>query len=160
MLSSCGFSALQDNVKFSSVEVVVTGVNRNDNDYDLSQDLKKIFSLDKSKSPAYRLEVVLTRVVNGYVESNFSNFTRMRVTFTANYKLINIKTGQVLLEDSSADTESFDQSFSLEYSNLVAEKYSEHNSLRMIAGEISTRVKAFFLYEEKNSNGERSSNAN
>lgn len=149
LLVSCGMNSINDTKvveECSRIKVVVLG--KGDLEYDLHQILKSYLDVNSDQQPKYRLEVKLNKTETGYAVDNYSNYTRNRVKFTVDYKLINIASGEILVESSDFDVQTYDISFESEYSNYTGEKYSEKVLSQAVSAEISTKLKAYFLREE------------
>ncbi|MEN9926637.1 MAG: hypothetical protein RL268_2763, partial [Pseudomonadota bacterium] len=89
--------------------------------------------------PAYRLEVELDDDLTAFGIRGDSAVTRERRTLRARYRLVDLKTGEVVL-DATAGSDAGIDIVSSEYATIAAENTALENLTRQVADRIVTRL--------------------
>jgi LPS-assembly lipoprotein len=89
--------------------------------------------------PVYRLEVSITESVLSTLVRSDGDALGQVYSLQANFKLINIKTKQVVLTGSSNGRAGFERFQSI-YSNVRARDDAENRAARTVADDLKTRV--------------------
>lgn len=90
-------------------------------------------------SPRYRLDVRLDDSLEGMAILANDTVSRERRTLRARYQLIDIATGEILL-DATAGSDAGIDVVSSEYSTIAAEQTALENLTKVVADQIVTRV--------------------
>jgi|SRR5258707_153060 LPS-assembly lipoprotein len=96
--------------------------------------------------PTHRLEVAITSTVVPTLVRTDGDAAGQVITLSASFKLINIKTKQVVLTGSSFGRAGF-ESFQSIYSNVRARDDAEDRAARTVADDLKTRV-AIYMSKE------------
>lgn len=94
---------------------------------------------DKGAAPQYRLDVRLDDKVEGLGLLSDDTVARERRTLRARYQLVDIATGEIVL-DASAGSDAGIDVVSSEYATIAAENTALENLTRQVADRIVTRV--------------------
>jgi LPS-assembly lipoprotein len=89
--------------------------------------------------PAYRLEVELDDNLTAFGIRGDSSATRERRTLRARYRLVELKTGEVVL-DATAGSDAGIDIVSSEYATVAAEQTALENLADIVADQITARV--------------------
>jgi len=98
----------------------------------------------ESENPAYRLEVELDDDLAGFGIRGDSAVTRERRTLRARYRLVELGTGQVVL-DATAGSDAGIDVVSSEYATVAAEQSAQERLTQVIADQMVSRL-ALFLH--------------
>ena len=93
-------------------------------------------------NPAYRLEVELDDNITGFGIRGDSAVTRERRTLRARYRLVDIGTGEVVL-DATAGSDSGIDVVSSEYATVAAEQTAQERLALVIADQMVSRLALF-----------------
>ena len=96
----------------------------------------------ESDNAAYRLEVELDDDLAGFGIRGDSAVTRERRTLRARYRLVEIATGQVVL-DATAGSDAGIDVVSSEYATIAAEQSAQERLTQMIADQMVSRLALF-----------------
>ena len=96
----------------------------------------------ESKNPAYRLEVELDDDLTGFGIRGDSAVTRERRTLRARYRLVEVSTGQVML-DATAGSDAGIDVVSSEYATVAAEQTAQERLAGVIADQMVSRLALF-----------------
>ena len=96
----------------------------------------------ESYSPAYRLEVELDDDLSGFGIRGDSSVTRERRTLRARYRLVELATGQVVL-DATAGSDAGIDVVSSEYATIAAEQTAQERLALVIADQMASRLALF-----------------
>jgi len=96
----------------------------------------------ESASPAYRLEVELDDNLTSFGIRGDSSATRERRTLRARYRLVELKTGQVVL-DATAGSDSGIDIVSSEYATVAAEQTAQERLAGVVADQMISRLALF-----------------
>lgn len=96
----------------------------------------------ESADPAYRLEVELDDDITSFGIRGDSTATRERRTLRARYRLVELKTGEVVL-DSTAGSDAGIDIVSSEYSTVSAEQTAQERLAQVIADQMVSRLAVF-----------------
>ena len=96
----------------------------------------------ESASPAYRLEVELDDNLTSFGIRGDSSATRERRTLRARYRLVELKTGQVVL-DATAGSDSGIDIVSSEYATVAAEQTAQERLAGVVADQMVSRLALF-----------------
>jgi LPS-assembly lipoprotein len=100
-----------------------------------------------AQTPAYRLEVVLDDDITGFGIRGDSAVTRERRTLRARYRLVDLGTGQVVL-DATAGSDAGIDVVSSEYATVAAEQSAQERLAQVIADQMVSRL-ALFMRNQK-----------
>jgi LPS-assembly lipoprotein len=93
-------------------------------------------------NPSYRLEVVLDDDLTGFGIRGDSAVTRERRALRARYRLVEISTGQVLL-DATAGSDAGIDVVSSEYATVAAEQTAQERLASVVADQMVSRLALF-----------------
>ena len=93
-------------------------------------------------NPAYRLEVELDDNITGFGIRGDSAVTRERRTLRARYRLVDVGTGEVVL-DATAGSDAGIDVVSSEYATVAAEQTAQERLAQMIADQMVSRLALF-----------------
>jgi LPS-assembly lipoprotein len=96
----------------------------------------------ESTSPAYKLEVELDDDVTAFGIRGDSAVTRERRTLRARYRLIDLKTGAVVL-DATAGSDAGIDVVSSEYATVAAEQTAQERLASVVADQMVSRLALF-----------------
>jgi len=96
----------------------------------------------ESASPAYRLEVELDDNLTSFGIRGDSAATRERRTLRARYRLVELNSGQVVL-DATAGSDAGIDVVSSEYATVAAEKTAQERLAQVIADQMVSRLALF-----------------
>ena len=96
----------------------------------------------ESEHAAYRLEVELDDDLAGFGSRGDSAVTRERRTLRARYRLVEIATGQVVL-DATAGSDAGIDVVSSEYATIAAEQSAQERLTQLIADQMVSRLALF-----------------
>ena len=96
----------------------------------------------ESTEPAYRLEVERDDDITSFGIRGDSTATRERRTLRARYRLVELKTGEVVL-DSTAGSDAGIDIVSSEYSTVSAEQTAQERLAQVIADQMVSRLALF-----------------
>jgi LPS-assembly lipoprotein len=96
----------------------------------------------ESSSPAYRLEVELNDDLTGFGIRGDSSVTRERRTLRARYRLVELASGQVVL-DATAGSDAGIDVVSSEYATVAAEQTAQERLALVIADQMASRLALF-----------------
>ena len=96
----------------------------------------------ESSSPAYRLEVELDDDLSGFGIRGDSSVTRERRTLRARYRLVELATGQVVL-DATAGSDAGIDVVSSENATIAAEQTAHERLALVIADKMASRLALF-----------------
>ncbi len=96
----------------------------------------------EASSPSYRLEVELDDDLTGFGIRGDSAVTRERRTLRARYRLVELSTGQVLL-DATAGSDAGIDVVSSEYATVAAEQTAQERLAGVIADQMVSRLALF-----------------
>ena len=96
----------------------------------------------QSASPAYRLEVELDDDLSGFGIRGDSSVTRERRTLRARYRLVELSSGQVVL-DATAGSDAGIDVVSSEYATVAAEQTAQERLALVIADQMASRLALF-----------------
>ena len=94
-------------------------------------------------TPAYRLNVVLEEKIEGFGIRGDESVARERVSMTATYRLVDVATDQVVLEDIAKSDAGVDVVRS-EYAVVEAERTAAERNANAVANRIIGRLALFF----------------
>lgn len=94
-------------------------------------------------SPAYRLDVVLEEKVEGFGIRGDESVARERVSMTATYRLVDVATDKVVLEDIAKSDAGVDVVRS-EYAVVEAERTAAERNTQAVANRIISRLALHF----------------
>ncbi|MGK2285391.1 LPS assembly lipoprotein LptE [Pedomonas sp. V897] len=94
-------------------------------------------------TPAYRLDVTLQERIEGFGIRGDESVARERVSLTATYRLVNVETDEIVLEDVARSDAGIDVVRS-EYAVVAAERTAFERNTRAIASRIITRLALYF----------------
>jgi LPS-assembly lipoprotein len=94
---------------------------------------------DGSGAAAYRLDVVLDDNITAFGLRSDQAATRERVTLRARYQLVDLRTGQVVL-DATAGSDAGIDIVSSEYATVAAEQTALENLTDIVADQIVARL--------------------
>jgi LPS-assembly lipoprotein len=96
----------------------------------------------ESGDPAYRLEVELDDNLTAFGIRGDSTATRERRTLRARYRLVELKTGQVVL-DATAGSDAGIDIVSSEYATVAAEQTAQERLAQVVADQMVSRLALF-----------------
>jgi LPS-assembly lipoprotein len=96
----------------------------------------------EAASPSYRLEVELDDDLTGFGIRGDSAVTRERRTLRARYRLVDLSTGQVVL-DATAGSDAGIDVVSSEYATVAAEQSAQERLATVIADQVVSRLALF-----------------
>ena len=96
----------------------------------------------ESSNPSFRLEVELDDDLTGFGIRGDSAVTRERRTLRARYRLIELSTGQVLL-DATAGSDAGIDVVSSEYATVAAEQTAQERLAAVVADQMVSRLALF-----------------
>jgi LPS-assembly lipoprotein len=96
----------------------------------------------ESSSPAYRLEVELNDDLTGFGIRGDSSVTRERRTLRARYRLVELASGQVVL-DATAGSDAGIDVVSSEFATVAAEQTAQERLALVIADQMASRLALF-----------------
>lgn len=96
----------------------------------------------EAKSPAYRLDVELDDDLTSFGIRGDSTVTRERRTLRARYHLVDLKTGEVVL-DATAGSDAGIDVVSSEYATVAAEQTAQERLAAVIADQMVSRLALF-----------------
>ena len=96
----------------------------------------------ESSNPSYRLEVDLDDDLTGFGIRGDSAVTRERRTLRARYRLVDLSTGQVVL-DATAGSDAGIDVVSSEYATVAAEQTAQERLAILIADQMVSRLGLF-----------------
>ena len=96
----------------------------------------------EATNPAYRLEVELDDDLTGFGIRGDSAVTRERRTLRARYRLVELSTGQVML-DATAGSDAGIDVVSSEYATVAAEQTAQERLAGVIADQMVSRLALF-----------------
>lgn len=96
----------------------------------------------ESSNPTYRLEVELDDDLTGFGIRGDSSVTRERRTLRARYRLVELATGQVVL-DATAGSDAGIDVVSSEYATVAAEQTAQERLALVIADQMTSRLALF-----------------
>ena len=96
----------------------------------------------ETADPAYRLEVELDDDITSFGIRGDSTATRERRTLRARYRLVELKTGEVVL-DSTAGSDAGIDIVSSEYSTVSAEQTAQERLAQVVADQMVARLALF-----------------
>lgn len=99
--------------------------------------------------PLHRLEVTLTPALGGVLVQPDAAITRYNYTLSANYKLIDLKTGEVVIKGDVLGTSAYNV-VTNEYATVVARRDAERRAATTVSDAIALRV-ALYLKNKKTS---------
>jgi hypothetical protein len=152
LVTSCGFSPIYSDQNLKEIKGdVAIYVNGESNI--LKRELKellgnKLGGVDPNKTPKYNLEIKLSKTIEEFAVTRYSYATRSKVNIYASYKITELENGEVVDAGTVGNSSSFDLSQTSEYSNYIAEQYSEKNNLNILSDEIIMRVLAIIFKSE------------
>ena len=91
----------------------------------------------------YRLIIEITESKTELGYRRDMSATRSDLTITVKYSLINIKNGEILIEEDAKSISSFDVVESV-YATLIAENDAREKSLKILSDDIFTNLAIFF----------------
>lgn len=93
-------------------------------------------------SPSYRLDVQLDDDLTGFGIRGDSSVTRERRTLRARYRLVELSTGQVVL-DATAGSDAGIDVVSSEYATVAAEQTAQERLAQVVADQMVARLALF-----------------
>jgi LPS-assembly lipoprotein len=96
----------------------------------------------ETSNPAYRLEVELDDDLTGFGIRGDSSVTRERRTMRARYRLVELASGQVVL-DATAGSDAGIDVVSSEYATVAAEQTAQERLALMVADQMASRLALF-----------------
>jgi LPS-assembly lipoprotein len=96
----------------------------------------------ETSNPAYRLEVELDDDLTGFGIRGDSSVTRERRTMRARYRLVELESGQVVL-DATAGSDAGIDVVSSEYATVAAEQTAQERLALMVADQMASRLALF-----------------
>ena len=96
----------------------------------------------ESSNPSYRLEVELDDDLTGFGIRGDSSVTRERRTLRARYRLVELSTGQVVL-DATAGSDAGIDVVSSEYATVAAEQTAQERLALVVADQMTSRLALF-----------------
>jgi LPS-assembly lipoprotein len=96
----------------------------------------------ETPSPSYRLEVELDDTLTGFGIRGDSAVTRERRTLRARYRLVEVATGQVVL-DATAGSDAGIDVVSSEYATVAAEQTAQERLAVVVAEQMVARIALF-----------------
>lgn len=96
----------------------------------------------ENSSPAYRLEVELDDNLTAFGIRGDSSATRERRTLRARYRLVELKTGEVVL-DATAGSDAGIDIVSSEYATVAAEQTAQERLAEVVADQMVSRLALF-----------------
>jgi len=96
----------------------------------------------ENANPAYRLEVELDDNLTAFGIRDDSSATRERRTLRARYRLVELKTGQVVL-DATAGSDAGIDIVSSEYATVAAEQTAQERLAEVVADQMVSRLALF-----------------
>ena len=96
----------------------------------------------EAASPAYKLEVELDDDVTAFGIRGDSAVTRERRTLRARYRLVDLKTGEVVL-DATAGSDAGIDVVSSEYATVAAEQTAQERLASVVADQMVSRLALF-----------------
>jgi len=96
----------------------------------------------ESSNPSYRLEVELDDDLTGFGIRGDSSVTRERRTLRARYRLVDLSSGQVVL-DATAGSDAGIDVVSSEYATVAAEQTAQERLALVIADQMASRLALF-----------------
>jgi LPS-assembly lipoprotein len=96
----------------------------------------------KAPNPAYRLEVELDDDLTGFGIRGDNAVTRERRTLRARYRLVELSTGQVVL-DATAGSDAGIDVVSSEYATVAAEQTAQERLAAVVADQMVSRLALF-----------------
>ena len=96
----------------------------------------------EASAPAYRLDVELNDDLIGFGIRGDSSVTRERRTLRARYRLVDLKTGEVVL-DATAGSDAGIDVVSSEYATVAAEQTAQERLAGVVADQMVSRVALF-----------------
>jgi LPS-assembly lipoprotein len=96
----------------------------------------------KTANPAYRLEVELDDDLTGFGIRGDNAVTRERRTLRARYRLVELSTGQVVL-DATAGSDAGIDVVSSEYATVAAEQTAQERLAAVVADQMVSRLALF-----------------
>jgi LPS-assembly lipoprotein len=96
----------------------------------------------EATSPAYKLEVELDDDVTAFGIRGDSAVTRERRTLRARYRLVDLKTGEVVL-DATAGSDAGIDVVSSEYATVAAEQTAQERLASVVADQMVSRLALF-----------------
>lgn len=154
-LTACGFQPLYAGGKtgatateFSSIRVAPI-VDR------IGQQLRnELFDLltpyGQPAYPKFHLSVTLSESTSGLAVKKSEVATRANLRITANFRLTDSQTGQLVFDGSSSVVGSYNI-LSSDFSTLVAENSARDRVLKDVASNIQTRLSTYFRLRKKSS---------
>lgn len=162
LLSACGFTPVYkktapietgDQAKEELYTIKVDNIGSSPTLKHSAQELKA--KLEDSFNPQsvnaekkYRLTLSLDKVKGSQAIRRTGEITRYTITMTAYYKLIDLKTGETILDNTSRMRGSFDAVGS-DFGTFTAEEDTVGRATREIANDIAMHIAAFFHDLEK-----------
>jgi len=101
----------------------------------------------ESGNPSYRLEVKLDDDLTGFGIRGDAAVTRERRTLRARYRLVDLGTGEVVL-DATAGTDAGIDVVSSEYATVAAEQTAQERLAQVIADQMVSRLALFMLHSK------------
>jgi len=102
-----------------------------------------VLALGEPATAGYRLETVLQQQTEGFGIRGDNTVTRERLTLTATYRLVDLATGKVVLNDSARSDAGVDV-VSADYANVVAEETAFERNAQAVADQIRNRLALHF----------------
>lgn len=103
----------------------------------------------EAENPTYRLEVELDDDLAGFGIRGDSAVTRERRTLRARYRLVELGTGQVVL-DATAGSDAGIDVVSSEYATVAAEQSAQERLTQVIADQMVSRLALFLHHRAEN----------
>lgn len=104
--------------------------------------------MQPSGTPAYRLDVVLEEKIEGFGIRGDESVARERVSLIATYRLVDVATDQVVLEDSAKSDAGIDVVRS-EFAVVEAERTAAERNVQAVANRIVGRLALFFRTQDQ-----------
>lgn len=99
-------------------------------------------------TPAYRLDVVLEEKIEGFGIRGDESVARERVSMIATYRLVNVATNEVVLQDIAKSDAGIDVVRS-EYAVVEAERTAAERNAHAVANRIISRLALFFRTQDQ-----------
>jgi LPS-assembly lipoprotein len=144
-LAGCGFQPLYADGSKGALATAMGKVNVSPIPERLGQLVHDglVQELNANGAGTYRLDVKIAQSIDPIGIRSDDTATRGRVTLTANYELIDIATGKVVLRDLARSDVGVDKVRS-EYATVVAEQSASERNAKQVVRQISLRLALYF----------------
>jgi len=152
MLTACGLKPVYGDGRSGAVSAILGQVIvepiEGKNGWLMSNALNDRLSVANESDKIYKLVVVLDDQIEGFGVRADDTVTRERRTLRARYQLVELATGNILV-DATAGSDAGIDVVSSEFATIAAEDTALENLSQIVADKIITRLSLFALDQEE-----------